>query len=87
MKDYLLPDPKKGLAGGLCPSLPPSRHAKVLSLSRTRTPHAVTRTLFVFIDGGGGLSFRSNFRLCLQFFLTLPLSRIPPLPQIARVRN
>jgi hypothetical protein len=65
--DYLQSDPKKGLAAGLS-SLSPSRHAKVLSLSHTRNPHAVTCTLLVFIDAGEGLSFRSNFRLCLHFF-------------------
>jgi hypothetical protein len=59
MMDYLQSDPKKGLAAG---------HAKVLSLSRTRNPHAVARAILVFIDGGQRLYFRSNLKTWRQFF-------------------
>jgi hypothetical protein len=52
---------------GPAPSSLP-RLDKDQSLSRTRTPHAVARSLLVFIDGGQGLSGRSNLKILAPLF-------------------
>jgi hypothetical protein len=54
------------------------RLAEVLSLSRTRTPHAVSSTTFVFIDRAGGGSGQASFafqNLAPLFHLPLNLLR------------
>jgi hypothetical protein len=54
------------------PSSPRRAVAEVLSLSRTRIPHAVSFTAFVFIDkvGGPGHAFRSFFKTRCLFFVS-----------------